>query len=138
MTQEQDQQNNAPNQDWKHKKGYGSTVLLAVVVICGLVAVTTGGDSRLSTITSPVDGNLLRSGGGITKDYSKLVESGEPCYDKFNACVADSACLKGQLAECQQCPPVMVEGPSDCAHTCVNRSTPTVAGKALATCLYSN
>jgi len=57
----QDQQNNATNQDWKHKKGYGSTVLLAVVAICGLVAVTTNGNSRWSTVTSSVDGNFIRS-----------------------------------------------------------------------------
>jgi len=61
MTQQQDQQNNASNQDWKHKKGYGSTVLLAVVVICGLVAVINKGNSHRTIVTSPVGNNLIRS-----------------------------------------------------------------------------
>jgi len=160
MMQEQDQlRNNAPEQEWKRKRGYGSTFLLAVVAICGLVAVVTNGNSRRSTITSPVDGSLIRSGGGVTgtgggrlgngafyfvglkdhmKDYGKLVEKGKPCYGQLVACEADSTCLNGQLAECGQCPPVMAEGPTDCAHKCVKKSTETNAGKALATCLYSN
>jgi len=69
MTQEQDQQINAPNQDWKQKRGYGSTVLLAVVVLCGLVAVTTNGNSRRSTVTSSVDGNFIRSNDKTSSPY---------------------------------------------------------------------
>mmetsp|Transcript_12553 Transcript_12553/g.12319 ORF Transcript_12553/g.12319 Transcript_12553/m.12319 type:complete len:164 (+) Transcript_12553:213-704(+) len=163
MTQAQDQQINAPNQDWKQKRGYGSTLLLAVVVICGLVAVTTNSNS------SPVDGNLLRSGGGITGTgggqsygifinlhsaswiitysglngdgndyYFNLIDDGAPCHNQFLACEADSNCLNGQLKECYKCPPIMKPSPTDCAHTCVNKSKPTVAGKALAKCLYSH
>jgi len=55
------EQNNATNQDWKRKKGYGSTLLLAVVAIGVVVAVTSNGNSRRSTVTFPVDGNLIHS-----------------------------------------------------------------------------
>jgi len=56
----EDQQNNATNQAWKHKKGYGSTFFLLVVAIGGLVAVITKGNSHRAIVTSPVDNNLIR------------------------------------------------------------------------------
>jgi len=57
----EDQQNNATNQAWKHKKGYGSTFFLLVVAIGGLVAVITKGNSHRAIVTSQVGNNLIRS-----------------------------------------------------------------------------
>jgi len=57
----EDQQKNAANQAWKHKKGYGSTFFLLVVAMGGLVAVINKSNSHRTIDTSPVGNNLIRS-----------------------------------------------------------------------------